>query len=80
MKHARPDYDDIQDPSGRIPEDEPVFLLRAQDILAPDLVAAWARQAARSGVSYKMSEMALEQADRMREWRKKKTPDLPEGK
>ena len=35
MKHARPDYQvrfDI-DPLGKIGEDEPVFLLRAQDIL-----------------------------------------------
>lgn len=31
MKHARADYDRIQDPSGKIPENEPVFLLRAQD-------------------------------------------------
>jgi hypothetical protein len=31
MKHARPDYDRIQDPAGRIPADEPVLLFRAQD-------------------------------------------------
>lgn len=80
MKHARPDYDRIQDPEGLIPDDEPVFLLRAQDMLAPDLVAAWARQAARSGVSYEMCQMALQHADRMRDWPKKKTPDLPERK
>jgi hypothetical protein len=30
MKHARDDYNRIQDPAGLIPEDEPVFLLRAQ--------------------------------------------------
>ena len=28
MKHARDDYNRIQDPAGKIPEDEPVFLLR----------------------------------------------------
>lgn len=38
MKHARPDYDRIQDPAGIIPEDEPVFLLRGQDrYAAPQL-------------------------------------------
>jgi hypothetical protein len=31
MKHARADYDRIQDPAGLIPEDEPVMLFRAQD-------------------------------------------------
>lgn len=31
MKHARDDYNRIQDPSGKIPADEPVFLMRAQD-------------------------------------------------
>lgn len=31
MKHARSDYDRIQDPQGLIPDGEPVFLLRAQD-------------------------------------------------
>jgi len=34
MKHARPDYDRIQDPAGLIPKYEPVFLLRGQDKLA----------------------------------------------
>lgn len=80
MKHARPDYGRIQDPSGLIPDDEPVFLLRAQDIIAPDLVAAWAKLAAQNGVSHEMCSLALSHADRMREWPKKKTPDLPEAK
>jgi len=31
MKHARSDYDRIQDPAGLIPADEPVMLFRAQD-------------------------------------------------
>lgn len=31
MKHARADYDRIQDPAGLIPKDEPVMLFRAQD-------------------------------------------------
>lgn len=31
MKHARPDYNRIQDPAGLIPADEPVMLFRAQD-------------------------------------------------
>jgi len=31
MKHAREDYNRIQDPENKIPEDEPVMLFRAQD-------------------------------------------------
>lgn len=31
MIHAREDYNRIQDPDGKIGEDEPVFLLRAKD-------------------------------------------------
>lgn len=52
MRHARKDYDRIQDPaltdpslalgSTPIAEDEPVFLLRASDDLAPEVVREWA--------------------------------------
>lgn len=31
MIHARDDYNRIQDPAGRIPDNEPVMLFRAQD-------------------------------------------------
>lgn len=31
MIHARSDYDHIQDPSGKIGKDEPVFLIRGKD-------------------------------------------------
>lgn len=33
MIHARDDYNRIQDPEGKIEQDEPVFLLRAKDPL-----------------------------------------------
>jgi hypothetical protein len=78
MKHARPDYDRLQDPAGLIPEDEPVFLLRAQDVLAAGLVAEWARKAAQVGVRWEMCNLAFEHAARMRAWRAKKIPDMPE--
>lgn len=42
MKHARKDYDRIQDPSGKIPEDEPVFMVRAQDPLFGEVCRFWA--------------------------------------
>ena len=43
MLHQKEKYNlDCQCSSGRIPDDEPVFLLRGSDPLAPILVRAWA--------------------------------------
>lgn len=88
MKHAREDYNRIQDPAGLIPEDEPVFLLRGQDIFAPELVMAWARKAIDQAKVYSdgpqktqltdMALLAMEQAMRMMDWQiynKAKIPD-----
>ena len=47
MRHARSDYDRIQDPAGLIPDDEPVLLIRGQDTLAP-LMARFYALATRS--------------------------------
>jgi len=83
MKHAREDYNErIQDTAGLIPKDEPVFLLRGQDILAPQLVATWAHRARVAGCSLEIVEAAEEQAEAMRAWQIKKAakiPDLPQG-
>jgi hypothetical protein len=79
MKHSRPDYARIQDPAGLIPDDEPVFLLRAQDAAAPAAVRCWADIAASHGATFEMVRAAREQADLMYVWGKKKTPDLPEA-
>jgi hypothetical protein len=81
MRHARSDYDRIQDPSGLIPQDEPVFLLRAQDPLAAQCVALWADLAQRAGVDPKMVRMAWRHVVDMGEWPAKKVkPDLPAWK
>jgi hypothetical protein len=79
MKHAREDYNRIQDPLGLIPDDEPVFLLRGQDKLAPDLVRTWAIQLFAAGGDPVMAGMALEQSEKMQKWQeehKAKLPDL----
>ncbi len=81
MKHARQDYAAIQDPGGMIPEDEPVFLLRAQDVCAPFAVMEWAFQAQRHGAHPGMVEAAKKQAGLMQSWQthhKMKIPDMPE--
>lgn len=76
MKHARDDYNRIQDPAGIIPEDEPVFLIRAQDATAAATVEYWARLAADNGARSDIVAKAREQAERMRAWHTKKVPDL----
>jgi hypothetical protein len=76
MKHARHDYDRIQDPSGKIPADEPVFLIRGQDRVGAETVRYWAMLAAGFGASPEIVEMAERHANAMEAWTTKKVPDL----
>lgn len=48
--------------------DEPLFVLRAQDILAPELVREWAHRAKAKGTPQTKVDEALQLADRMVEW------------
>jgi len=68
-------------PLAKAHDDEPVFLLRAQDNLAADLVDTWAIQASvaipsigGADMGHKVSEARLI-AESMRNWPFKKTPD-----
>ena len=68
-------------PLGKAHDDEPVFLLRAQDNLAADLVDTWAIQASvavpsvgGSAMGHKVAEAQLI-ADFMRRWPIHKSPD-----
>lgn len=76
MKHSREDYARIQDPLGIIPQEEPVFLLRAQDISAADTVEFWATLNEERGGDPKASRDARLHAERMRLWTKQKPADL----
>lgn len=75
MKHARADYDRIQDPAGLIPADEPVFLLRAQDELACKAVAYYASLCEQAQAP-EVAAKARAHSDLMAAWPKKKVPDL----
>lgn len=77
MKHARADYDRIQDPSGKIPKDEPVFLLRAQDQFAAETVRYYAQLIRDHNGDEKIAVACFAQARAMELWPKKKMPDLP---
>ena len=76
MIHAREDYNRIQDPAGLIPDDEPVFLLRAQDELACKAVAYYA-ELCKHAQDLPVAMKAQAHAERMAAWPKKKVPDLP---
>lgn len=81
MRQGRSDYDGIIDLTGRIPYDEPVFVLRAQDALAPELVRAWAERLEERGGASAMSAAARGWADEMEAWAREhgcKLPDAPE--
>lgn len=60
----------------KIAADEPVFVLRAQDITAPEAVEAWIAIARRAGAPAAKLEHAMLHAKAMRLWSgTKKVPD-----
>ena len=79
MIHAREDYNRIQDPAGKIAEDEPVFLIRAQDQVSVSAVRAWAELHKAAGGNPILSQMAYYHAQLMELWQEshnKKAADL----
>lgn len=93
MKHARSDYQKrfgedpaVKDPSllppgcSAIGEDEPVFLLRGHDRLAPHNLFDYAARAEESGCDRVLVETVRNHARAMIAWQEKhgfKEPDLP---
>lgn len=83
MRHARADYDRIQDPEGKIPAAEPVFLIRGQDRAAVPALVAYASEALKLGATFELVAAVIRQANAMREWQKEhggKVPDMPTEK
>lgn len=79
MRHARPDYERFQDPAGLIPADEPVLLIRGQDLAAPATLRSYATHARAHGAAEDIVQAVLKQADRMEDWQAQnvaKVPDL----
>ena len=62
-------------PLGKAADDEPVFILRGQDALAPALVELWARRARLAGCPAEKCAEAIALADMMRVWPTRRTPD-----
>jgi len=73
METGRADYNVLVKHSA-IQDDEPIFILRAQDPSAGDAVRAWVTLSAMAGVPPATLESALKQADRMEAWPHRKAP------
>jgi len=80
MRFTRKDYTErIVDKASKIPDDEPVFLLRAQDIHAPSTLRFYAEKVKESG-NLEMAEELFRHAREMIVWQKSvrvKYPDKP---
>lgn len=80
MQHARTDYNErIIDTAGLIPADEPVFLLRAHDMLAAEILARYIALLVASG-SYSVDyiEALRTHQRRFMDWPDKSLPDVPD--
>lgn len=60
---------------GKAADDEPVFILRAQDALAADLVELWAIRARAANCPVDKVREAAELSEEMRRWPTTKYPD-----
>ena len=82
MIHSRDDYKDVQDPSGKIPEDEPVFLIRGHDVLAPIILGLYADlHQLMGGSDYVLRSGVRKHIELIRAWQinghKSKLADMP---
>lgn len=59
-------------------DNEPIFVLRAQDTLAPEVVRTWAAIANSKGVPFEKVGEALNQAARMEEWAASNASKIPD--
>jgi len=60
---------------GRAEDDEPVFVLRARDMLAPEIIHEWVDRAEKAGCSAAKVAEARELANKMVHWPGRKFPD-----
>jgi hypothetical protein len=79
MRHLRSDYNRIQDPEEKIGEDEPVFLLRAQDKAFPAILMTYIGYQRAIG-NEELATFIEDQMPSVHEWREAhvcKQADLP---
>lgn len=79
MRHARPDYERFQDPEGKIPENEPVFIIRGQDLAAIPTLRYYMMAAVKVGAKQDLIEHVFQHIRLMEDWQRsiaRKVPDL----
>lgn len=59
----------------KMPDDEPVFVLRAQDYLAPVAMRAWIQAAYQANTNISKVEVAEQIQEAMTRWPTRKYPD-----
>jgi len=59
----------------KIADNEPIFVLRARDIIAPTLVRSWVRIASNMGVNQAKLDEALAVANEMEAYSTPRVPD-----
>ncbi len=59
----------------KISDDEPIFVLRAQDKFAPIIIRLWADLVQQYGISEERYNEALEVIEEMESWPTRKYPD-----
>jgi len=64
--------------TGKLPEDEPLFVLRAKDVLASGLIHIWIIAAKAMGVPSEKLDKAQKLADEIDSWPIKEIPGCPE--
>ena len=76
MLHARKDYNDLKQLEKKIPQEEPVFLIRGQDLAGAETLRFWARKNLEVGGDSELSFLAEAHALRMERWHLHKTADM----
>ena len=77
MIHAREDYNRIQDPDGKIKEDEPVILFRAQDELMVQVLEFYSFIARRAG-AHDVSRKVNDHVVLAKEWQRRNPTKVPD--
>lgn len=72
MDFGRKDYNEnIHEIIDQAPSDEPVFLLRGSDKLAPTLIASYVKELVMAGVDQDIIDSAVSQCRKMIEWQER---------
>lgn len=78
MNHMGKKYNGVIDTTGRIPEDEPVFLLRGKDKLTPQVIGFWAQLLLMNGGERHLVDAAMAWKDQIMAYQEQNGNQLPD--